>query len=59
LRKLRRNGSFDRANSSGDAAAGAGTTVGLREAAVTASEVASIGFGSMGMSEIILPRPQV
>src|SRR5208283_1038835 len=47
--KVRRRG---RSDSSGDAADGAGTTVGLRDATVTASEVASIGFASMGMSVI-------
>ena len=54
--KVRRRG---RSDSSGDAADGAGTTVGLRDATVTASEVASIGFATMGMSGIILQRPQV
>jgi len=54
--KVRRRG---RSDSSGDAADGAGTTVGLRDATVTASEVASIGFAGMGMSVIILQRPQV
>ena len=54
--KLRRRG---RADNSGDAAAGAGTTVGLRPPFVPSPAAASICLGSMGMTEIILPRPQV
>src|SRR5271168_4039197 len=47
---VRRRG---RLESSGDAADGAGTTVGLRKPTVTAPPAGLIGFGSMGMSEMI------
>jgi hypothetical protein len=53
---VRRRG---RLENSGDAADGAGTTVGLRKPTVTAPPAELIGFGSMGMSEMILLRPQV
>src|SRR5712671_3746758 len=53
---VRRRG---RLESSGDAADGAGTTVGLRKPTVAAPPAGLIGFGSMGMSEMILLRPQV
>src|SRR5712671_2279412 len=61
-RRLRAAGSVrrrGRLESSGDAADGAGTTVGLRKPTVTAPPPGLIGFGSMGMSEMILLRPQV
>ncbi len=53
--KVRRRG---RSDNSGDAEAGAATTVGLRPSFEAAPASASICVWSMGMSEAILPRPQ-
>src|SRR6185312_16370178 len=53
--KPRRTG---RPENSGDAGAGAASTVGLRPSVGAAPAPASISRGSMGMSETILPRLQ-
>jgi len=53
--KVRRTG---RAKNSGDAGAGAATTVGLRPSFEAAPAPASVCVSSMGMGEAILPRPQ-
>src|ERR1017187_2549788 len=54
--KVRRRG---RSDNSGDAEAGAATTIGLRPPFVAAPASASISVWSMGMSEMILPHRQV
>ena len=54
--KVRRRG---RSDNSGDAEAGAATTVGLRPPFEAPPASASIGVKSMGMSEMILPCLQV
>ena len=54
--KVRRRG---RSDNSGDAATGAGTTVGLRPPSVPAPVAASVCGWSMGMCVMILPYPQV
>jgi hypothetical protein len=54
--KVRRCG---RSSSSGELEAGAATTVGLRLGLAAASTATSSWVGSMGISEVILPRPQV
>jgi hypothetical protein len=54
--KIRRRG---RSGSSGEAAAGAATIVGLRPWSVAAPATTSSRVGSMGISEVILPRHQV
>jgi hypothetical protein len=52
---VRRRG---RAENSALAASGAGTTVGRRPPLAPAPDAAFISLESMGMTEMILPRPQ-